>query len=107
MALYAIGDTHLSLGADKPMDIFGGGWEGYVDKLAQGFQAVSAADTVVLCGDISWGMSRDEAGRAFAFLNALPGRKLLLKAITIIGGQRRQDGAFFCRAWIPHLSHPP
>ena len=25
MSLYAIGDTHLSLGADKPMDIFGGG----------------------------------------------------------------------------------
>ena len=33
MSLYAIGDTHLSLGTDKPMDVFGGRWEGYVDKL--------------------------------------------------------------------------
>ena len=35
MALYTIGDTHLSLGSSKPMDVFGGAWEGYVDKLAQ------------------------------------------------------------------------
>lgn len=32
MALYAIGDLHLSLGADKPMDVFGGPWENYVEK---------------------------------------------------------------------------
>ena len=29
MALYAIGDTHLSLACDKPMDVFGGRWDGY------------------------------------------------------------------------------
>ena len=79
MALYAIGDTHLSLGTNKPMDVFGGGWEGYVDKLAEGFAAVAPEDTVVLCGDISWGMSLEEARRDFAFLNALPGNKLLVK----------------------------
>ena len=79
MALFAIGDTHLSLGADKKMDIFGGGWEGYVDKLAIGFEAVACDDTVVLCGDISWGMSLEEAERDFSFLNSLPGNKLLLK----------------------------
>ena len=50
MALYAIGDTHLSLAADKPMDVFGGGWEGYVDKLREGFSSVTEEDTVVLCG---------------------------------------------------------
>ena len=33
MALYAIGDTHLSFGTDKPMDVFGGGWTGYVERL--------------------------------------------------------------------------
>ena len=33
MALYAIGDTHLSLGGSKPMDVFGGNWTGYVEKL--------------------------------------------------------------------------
>ena len=81
MALYAIGDTHLSLTSGKPMDIFGGGWAGYVDKLREGFNAtVSQGDTVVICGDVSWGMSLEEARDDFAFLDALPGgRKLLLK----------------------------
>ena len=79
MALYAIGDTHLSLASDKPMDVFGGGWEGYVDKLREGFRAVRPEDTVVLCGDLSWAMGLEEGARDFAFLDALPGRKLLLK----------------------------
>ena len=81
MALFAIGDTHLSLGADKPMDVFGGAWTGYVDKLRRNFEeTVGPEDTVVLCGDVSWGMSLEEAKPDFAFLDALPGRrKLLLK----------------------------
>lgn len=80
MALYAIGDTHLSLRSDKPMDVFGGGWEGYVDKLREGFTPVEDTDTVVLCGDLSWGMSLEEAKDDFAFLNSeLPGEKWLLK----------------------------
>lgn len=80
MALYAIGDTHLSLGSPKPMDVFGGKWVGYVEKLREGFRCVGPEDTVVLCGDLSWGMSLEEAEQDFAFLDALPGgRKLLLK----------------------------
>ncbi len=80
MALYAIGDTHLSLSAKKPMDVFGGAWTGYVEKLQRGFAALKQEDTVVLCGDLSWGMSLEEAREDFAFLDALPGgRKLLLK----------------------------
>lgn len=79
MALYAIGDTHLSLSSDKPMDVFGGGWEGYVDKLREGFAQVAEEDAVVLCGDLSWGMSLEEAERDFAFLNELPGSKWILK----------------------------
>lgn len=78
MALYAIGDPHLSLSSSKPMDVFGGNWEGYVDKLREGFQIVSPEDTVVLCGDLSWGMSLEEAKEDFLFLNALPGQKKLL-----------------------------
>ena len=52
MALHAIGDTHLSLGGSKPMDVFGGRWTGYVDKLREGFSAVGPEDTVVVCGDV-------------------------------------------------------
>ena len=39
MALYAIGDLHLCLGAPKPMDIFGGAWVGYMNKLKEGMKA--------------------------------------------------------------------
>lgn len=80
MALYAIGDTHLSLGGTKPMDAFGGSWEGYVDKLRAGFASLTAEDAVVLCGDLSWGMSLEEALPDFLFLDSLfPGKKYILK----------------------------
>ena len=79
MALYVIGDTHLSLGTSKPMDVFGGAWEGYVDKLTEGFSVLTEEDTLVLAGDISWGMSLEEAAPDFAWLDAWPGRKILLK----------------------------
>ena len=74
MALYALGDPHLSLTVDKPMDVFGGAWEGYVDKLREGLSVLREEDTIVLCGDISWGMSLEQAERDFAFLEAIPGR---------------------------------
>ena len=61
MALYAMGDTHLSLGADKPMDVFGGAWSGYLEKLTEGFSQLREGDTLVIAGDVSWGMSLEEA----------------------------------------------
>ena len=79
MALYALGDTHLSLSGSKPMDVFGGNWTGYVEKLRAGFAAVNPEDTVILCGDLSWGVGLAEAEADFAFLDGLPGQKLLLK----------------------------
>ena len=79
MALYALGDTHLSLAVNKPMDVLGGAWSGYVEKLREGLSLLTGRDTLVLCGDISWGMSLEQAERDFAFLEACPGRKLILK----------------------------
>ena len=78
MALYVIGDTHLSLGVSKPMDVFGGAWTGYVEKLKEGFSVLTPEDTLVIAGDVSWGMSLAEAAPDFAFLNALPGTKILM-----------------------------
>ena len=80
MALYAIGDTHLSLNSNKSMEVFGVGWENYVERLKEGFSEVRENDTVVLCGDLSWGMSLQEAEKDFAFLDhELPGEKWILK----------------------------
>ena len=79
MAIFVIGDLHLSLGADKPMDKFPG-WQGYVQRIRENWlRVVSPDDTVVLAGDTSWGMKLEEAAPDFAFLEQLPGQKLLLK----------------------------
>ena len=79
MSLYAIGDLHLSLGSDKPMDVFGGGWENYIEKIVSGFSIVGQEDVCVLCGDTSWAMSLDEGLNDFNFINSLPGKKIILK----------------------------
>ena len=79
MALYAIGDLHLSFEADKPMDVFGKAWTGYVDKLRAGLSKIGPEDTTVLLGDLSWSMDLEHARADFAFINAIPGRKIILK----------------------------
>ena len=79
MALYAIGDLHLSFGTDKPMDVFGGAWNGYVEKLRQGLSVIGPEATTVLLGDLSWAMDLSAAREDFAFINAIPGRKIILK----------------------------
>ena len=79
MALYAIGDLHLCLGAPKPMDIFGGAWVGYMDKLKEGLSVVTEEDTLVLLGDLSWSLDLANAKADFAWINEIPGRKIILK----------------------------
>lgn len=80
VALYALGDLHLSFQANKPMDAFGRVWknherkiEKYVNKL------VKPEDTLVLTGDHSWGRKLPECMEDLAFIERLPGRKILLR----------------------------
>ena len=81
MALYTIADLHLSLGADKPMDVFRG-WENYVERLEKNWRAlVTPEDTVVIAGDISWAMKLEDTERDLAFIHSLPGKKLLMKEL--------------------------
>ena len=79
MALYAIGDLHLCLGAAKPMDVFGGAWVGYMDKLKEGLSVIRPEDTTVLLGDLSWALDLAGAQADFSFIDAIPGRKIILK----------------------------
>ena len=79
MALYVIGDTHFSEGCNKPMDIFGGAWTGYRDKLVENLSVLQPEDVLVLAGDFSWGMSLQEALPDFRLLDSFPGKKLLIK----------------------------
>jgi len=79
MALYVLGDLHLSLTSDKPMDVFGPKWKDHTAKLRESFSRLSDGDTTVLCGDLSWGMDLEEAGEDLRFIGAIPGRKIILK----------------------------
>ena len=80
MALYAIGDLHLCLGAPKPMDIFGGAWVGYMDKLRSGMEKITEEDTTVLLGDLSWSLDLTNARADFSWIcRNIPGRKIILK----------------------------
>ena len=72
MALYAIGDLHLSLTVNKPMDIFGTGWSDHVQRLENSFSRLSDDDVIVLCGDTSWGIDFEESLADFRWINALP-----------------------------------
>lgn len=78
MALYAIGDLHLSLGVNKPMDVFGGRWHNYMQKLEEGFAHLTAEDSLVLCGDTSWGMTLPQSLRDFAYLASLPCKQIYM-----------------------------
>lgn len=79
MALYAIGDLHLCLGVEKPMDIFGGAWTGYLEKLNSGLSVITEEDTTVLLGDLSWALDLAGAQADFAWIDQIPGRKIILK----------------------------
>lgn len=79
MSLFAIADTHLSFGTNKPMDTFSG-WQNYTEKLEKNWNSVvSDNDTVVIAGDISWAMNFNELIEDFKFIDKLNGRKIILK----------------------------
>lgn len=80
MSVFVIGDLHLSLGTDKPMDVFRG-WENYVDRLKENWNStVNDDDTVIVPGDISWAMKLEDTYTDFRFVNdELKGSKIFLK----------------------------
>lgn len=80
MKVFAISDLHLSGKCDKPMDIFGAGWEGHLDKIkADWNDKVSDEDVVLLCGDTSWGTTLDEGVFDLCRLSDLKGRKVFIR----------------------------
>lgn len=80
MALYVIADLHLAEDADKPMDIFGPTWTNHKARLEKAWrETVSAEDTVVIPGDISWGMRFENTEKDLLFIHDLPGRKIVGK----------------------------
>ena len=80
MALYAMGDFHLSFTVNKPMDVFGSEWKNHVRKIEKYWKKyVKETDTAVITGDHSWGRNLDECREDLKFIEDLPGCKILLR----------------------------
>ncbi len=80
MKIFSISDLHLSGMSDKPMDVFGAGWEGHFEKIKNDWQnKVAEDDIVLLCGDTSWGTKLEEGVFDLNSLKGLKGRKVFVK----------------------------
>lgn len=80
MAIYTIGDLHLSFHENKPMDIFGDNWKNHEEKIKLDWLSkVKSDDLVVIPGDFSWSTYLKDTVEDFEFINNLPGKKVLLK----------------------------
>lgn len=80
MAVFTIADLHLSNSTNKPMDIFGPKWENHAERLRENWQnLVRPEDTVIIAGDISWGMRTDDALSDLQFIESLNGKKIIAK----------------------------
>ena len=80
MAIYTIGDLHLSFHENKPMDIFGENWRGHEEKIKKDWiEKVTEKDLVIIPGDFSWSTYLKDTYEDFSYLHSLPGKKLLLK----------------------------
>ena len=80
MNIYAISDLHLSFTSDKPMDIFGTGWEGHFEKIKSDWmRKVQPEDIVLISGDISWAMKMPDALTDLKTLADLPGKKVFIR----------------------------
>ncbi|MEF9951320.1 MAG: metallophosphoesterase [Clostridium sp.] len=80
MNIHAISDLHLSFDSNKPMGVFGDMWEDHYKKVEKNWlEKVNPEDTVLIAGDISWGMKLDEALKDLEFIHNLPGKKVIIK----------------------------
>ena len=82
MRIFAIADLHLATAPniEKPMDIFGAGWVNHAERLRDNWiQTVADDDYVMVPGDISWGLKLEEAIPDLDWIDALPGKKIILK----------------------------
>ncbi len=80
MNVYAVSDLHMSSTTNKPMDIFGSGWEGHIDKIFDSWNSlVTDEDIVLIAGDISWAMKMNEALFDLNRLKGLKGKKVFCR----------------------------
>ena len=81
MSVFVIADLHLATdNSQKSMEIFGKRWNNYINKIQRNWNAiVGENDTVILPGDISWGLTTEDALQDLLWLERLPGTKVIMK----------------------------
>lgn len=80
MKIFSVSDLHLSGVCQKPMDVFGAGWENHLSKIKSDWQEkVSDGDIVLICGDTSWGTALEEGLYDLNSLKDLKGKKVFIR----------------------------
>lgn len=80
MKIFAISDLHMSIANPKPMNVFGGKWDNYLEKIAKDWcEKVTENDVVLIPGDISWAMNASDALKDFEYFKPLPGKKIFIR----------------------------
>ncbi len=80
MKVFSISDLHLSGLTDKPMEVFGAGWENHFEKIKKDWrEKVSDEDVVLICGDVSWGTVLEEGLYDLRTLKELKGKKVFIR----------------------------
>lgn len=80
MKIFAISDLHLSSAVEKPMNVFGNSWDNHFEKIREDWiNKVGDNDLVLLGGDMSWGMTIEQAKPDYALVSALKGKKIVVK----------------------------
>ena len=96
MSVFYIADLHLSENdPKKKMDVFGGRWRDYTNKIVQNWSdTVTENDTVIIGGDFSWAMTMEQALPDLALINGLPGRKIMLEGNHdfFLAERKKNDG---------------
>ncbi|MDR0991902.1 MAG: metallophosphoesterase [Ruminococcus sp.] len=78
-SLYAIADLHLSSTDSYKPEVYKG-FSHWKDKIEANWRRiVREGDTVVLAGDVSFAKTLGEAADDFAFLESLPGKKIIVR----------------------------
>jgi uncharacterized protein len=81
MEVWAIADLHLAFGdQSKSMEVFGPQWKDYAQKISANWNhLITPEDLVLIAGDISWSMRPEQAVKDLAWIDQLPGTKVMIR----------------------------
>ena len=80
MRIFAISDLHISTNTNKPMDVFGGNWVGYLDNIfADWDDKITDDDLVLIGGDTSWAINLEDAVKDFELIAKKRGKKVFIR----------------------------